>query len=102
MVLDRHLRVDSVAHPAKQDHRRCVFVGNLGFVDDESSQQAEAGSGKRSKRRAPADVEEGLWREFGKVGKVENVRVIRDKATRVGKGFAYVQFYVSHASICFA
>ena len=35
-----------------------------------------------------------LWREFGKVGTVENVRVIRDKKTRVGKGIAYVQFKV--------
>ncbi|CCF38047.1 nucleolar protein 12, partial [Colletotrichum higginsianum] len=25
IVLDRHLRVDSVAHPAPTDHRRCVF-----------------------------------------------------------------------------
>lgn len=36
MILDRHIRVDSVAHPAPVDHRRCVFVGNLGFVDDET------------------------------------------------------------------
>ena len=95
VILGRHLRVDSVAHPAKQDHRRCVFVGNLGFVDDESAQVQTDTIGKRQKQRAPADVEEGLWQEFGKAGKVENVRVIRDKVTRVGKGFAYVQFYVS-------
>jgi nucleolar protein 12 len=42
-------------------------------------------------------VEEGLWRTFGQQGKVENVRVVRDPKTRVGKGFAYVQFYVSSA-----
>ena len=97
VVLDRHIRVDSVAHPAKEDHRRCVFVGNLGFVDDESgidsAQAAEQGR-KPRKRKESADVEEGLWREFGKVGTVENVRVIRDKKTRVGKGIAYVQFKV--------
>ncbi|KAF2099319.1 RNA-binding domain-containing protein, partial [Rhizodiscina lignyota] len=72
VILDRYLRVDEVAHPAKVDHRRCVFVGNLGFE--------------------PSDVEEGLWREFGKAGIVESVRVVRDAKTRVGKGFAYVQF----------
>ncbi|EGP91621.1 uncharacterized protein MYCGRDRAFT_30158, partial [Zymoseptoria tritici IPO323] len=70
-VLARHMRVDSVAHPAKVDNHRCIFIGNLGF---------------------PADVEEGLWRTFSKCGTVESVRVIRDSTTRVGKGIAYVQF----------
>lgn len=98
MVLNRHLRVDSVAHPATTDHRRCVFVGNLGFVDDESAIRAaeddENGVKKVRKQKAPADVEEGLWRQFGNAGTVESVRVVRDKTTRVGKGFAYVQFKV--------
>ncbi|KAK3903768.1 hypothetical protein C8A05DRAFT_32469 [Staphylotrichum tortipilum] len=100
IVLDRHLRVDSVAHPAPVDHRRCVFVGNLGFVNDEtvfSSKLDEEGkevTEKRKRTKAPMDVEEGLWRVFGKeAGKVESVRVVRDPATRVGKGIAYVQFY---------
>lgn len=91
VILDRHLRVDGVAHPAKIDHRRCVFVGNLGFVDDESMlPQGDENERKRSK--VPSDVEEGLWRQFGKAGKIESVRVVRDEKTRVGKGFAYVQF----------
>jgi len=98
VVLGRHLRVDGVAHPSMVDHRRCVFVGNLGFVDDESRVRGEDDNddtGKK-KKKPPADVEEGLWRAFGKeAGKVENVRVVRDPKTRVGKGFAYVQFYVS-------
>lgn len=100
VVLERHLRVDEVAHPAKTDNRRCVFVGNLGFVDDESMiQEAEAKRiGKEiRKKKEPGDVEEGLWRTFGKVGTVESVRVVRDPKTRVGKGFAYVQFTVSSA-----
>lgn len=97
VVLDRHLRVDEVAHPAKTDHRRCVFVGNLGFVDDESAiQAADEAEGKKQKqkKKEPGDVEEGLWRQFGKCGTVESVRVVRDAKTRVGKGFAYVQFTV--------
>lgn len=93
IVLDRHLRVDGVAHPAKTDHRRCVFVGNLGFVDDESMLDA-AGENERKRSKIPSDIEEGLWRQFGKAGKVESVRVVRDEKTRVGKGFAYVQFEV--------
>ncbi|KAM5355735.1 hypothetical protein ACJ41O_002381 [Fusarium nematophilum] len=94
-VLDRHIRVDSVAHPSPTDHRRCVFVGNLGFVDDETVLNTNADGETTEKKRAktPADVEEGLWRTFGTQGKVENVRVVRDPKTRVGKGFAYVQFY---------
>ncbi|CZR54127.1 related to nucleolar protein 12 [Phialocephala subalpina] len=91
MVLDRHLRVDGVAHPAKTDHRRCVFVGNLGFVDDESMLD-QGGENERKRSKVPSDVEEGLWRQFGKAGAVESVRVVRDEKTRVGKGFAYVQF----------
>ncbi|QSS65647.1 nucleolar protein 12, RNA binding protein [Histoplasma capsulatum] len=134
VILDRHLRVDSVAHPAPIDYKRCVFVGNLGFVDEETpTDEQVAGQQKEKKRKQkhapPADVEEGLWRTFnehtrasiakpskptaaGKSadpssnkiskdtgpypdlggGPVESVRVIRDPATRIGKGVAYVQF----------
>ena len=100
VILDRHLRVDGVAHPAKIDHRRCVFVGNLGFVDDESMlPQGDENERKRSK--VPSDVEEGLWRQFGKAGKIESVRVVRDEKTRVGKGFAYVQFKVCPHYFCY-
>ena len=95
VILDRHLRADLVAHPFPTVPRRCVFIGNLGFVDDESAILAADEAEGREKRKAPkkpADVEEGLWRTFGKCGAVESVRVPRDPKTRVGKGFAYVQF----------
>ena len=97
IVLGRHLRVDGVASPATTDPRRCVFVGNLSFVDDESAietGQSDSPKVVSKKKKQPADVEEGLWVQFGKVGKVESVRVVRDATTRVGKGFAYVQFKV--------
>lgn len=84
IVLDRHLRVDSVAHPAKIDHRRCVFVGNLAFIDDETNVKAAQDEkiNKQVRRQSePADVEEGLWRQFGKAGTVESVRVVRDKTS---------------------
>lgn len=98
-VLGRHIRVDSVVHPSAMDHRRCIFVGNLGFVDDETvlTTNSEGKTVEKKRHKVPADVEEGLWRTFLKQGKVENVRVVRDAKTRVGKGFAYVQFYVSPA-----
>lgn len=97
IVLDRHLRVDRVAHPAQIDPRRCVFVGNLSFVNDESMINSAKDAEKNRRPRKgtePADAEEGLWRQFSNAGVVESVRVIRDKTTRVGKGFAYVQFQV--------
>ncbi|KAI4829634.1 hypothetical protein E4T44_09712 [Aureobasidium sp. EXF-8845] len=100
VVLDRHIRVDEVAHPAKTEPRRCVFVGNLGFVDDETNidkANAEEGKGTRKGNKTPSDVEEGLWRTFSTCGKVESVRVPRDPQTRVGKGFAYVQFTEENA-----
>ncbi|KAK3398073.1 nucleolar protein 12 [Sordaria brevicollis] len=104
IVLDRHIRVDSVAHPAPVDHKRCVFVGNLGFVDDETvlkvtvDEEGKEVTEKKKRTKQPMDVEEGLWRVFGKEGgKVESVRVVRDPVTRVGKGFAYVQFHDENA-----
>ncbi len=95
-VLGRHIRVDNVAHPSPTAHRRCIFVGNLGFVDDETMLNTNKDGEKETKKRnkVPSDIEEGLWRTFSKNGRVENVRVVRDPKTRVGKGFAYVQFYV--------
>ncbi|KAI5302002.1 Nucleolar protein 12 [Ascosphaera pollenicola] len=110
IVLDRHIRVDSVAHPAPVDHKRCVFVGNLAFVDKENTNDSDDEKKKRKKKDVPpADVEEGLWRTFNEHCKtedsgdahanspVESVRVIRDRNTRIGKGFAYVQFYNPNA-----
>ena len=95
VVLQRHLRVDHVAHPAPVDHRRCVFVGNLAFVDEENGDDVADAQKKKSK---PAgDAEEGLWQVFSAAGKIESVRIPRDKATRVSKGFAYVQFQDENA-----
>lgn len=101
-ILGRHIRVDSVAHPSPTAHRRCVFVGNLGFVDDETvtNTNKDGKEETRKRNKVPSDIEEGLWRTFSKSGKVENVRVVRDPKTRVGKGFAYVQFYVSVKPAC--
>ncbi|ETI25879.1 hypothetical protein G647_02656 [Cladophialophora carrionii CBS 160.54] len=91
VVLDRHLRVDYLARPLPIDHKRCVFIGNLSFVNEET-QPTDGNEGRRPTAKQPADAEEGLWRTFSKCGAVESVRVVRDQETRVSKGFAYVQF----------
>ncbi|KAK5197082.1 Nucleolar protein 12 [Exophiala xenobiotica] len=92
VVLDRHLRADYLGQPSKVDHKRCIFIGNLSFVNKETKPEDEDGEQRRPTAKEPADAEEGLWRVFGKIGKVESVRVVRDQETRVSKGFAYVQF----------
>lgn len=74
VVLGHHIRVDSVAHPAPHEPKRCVFVGNLDFEAQEES----------------------LWKHFLQCGKVESVRIVRDSKTNMGKGFAYVQFEVRY------
>ena len=54
---------------AALDSRHSIFVGNLPFAVEE----------------------EELWTAFADCGAIKRVRVIRDKITNLGKGFAYVQ-----------
>lgn len=70
VLINLHIRVDSVSHPAKIDNKRTIFVGNLDFEEKE----------------------EELWKIFGECGEVESVRIVRDSTTNMGKGFGYVQF----------
>lgn len=69
LLEDLHLRVD-LSENKKHDTNSSVFVGNLPFNT----------------------TEEKLRNHFSKCGQIEDVRVIRDKATGIGKGFAYVKF----------
>eukprot|EP00049_Salpingoeca_infusionum_P007152 m.116205 g.116205 ORF g.116205 m.116205 type:complete len:539 (+) comp13601_c0_seq2:150-1766(+) len=71
VFLERHIRVDRVSsNPVKFDPSQTVFVGNL-----------------------PLDVtEESLYQAFEEAGTVDAVRIVRDKETAIGKGFAYVKF----------
>jgi len=64
------LRVDSSTKPKEHNHDCSIFVGNL-----------------------PFDIEEEvLRRHFVDCGKIVNIRLIKDKRTRIGKGFGYVLF----------
>ena len=71
---DKVIRVDIAFKPAKEDSKvdqsRAVFVGNV-----------------------PFDVtEDDVIAHFSKCGKIDNVRIVRDAKTGIGKGFCYVNF----------
>ncbi|XP_027018546.1 RNA-binding protein 34 isoform X1 [Tachysurus fulvidraco] len=67
---DVYIRVDRVSQHGSHDHKRSVFVGNL-----------------------PYDIMElSLRQHFEECGKVEAVRLVRDRNTGVGKGFGYILF----------
>ncbi|KAF9435987.1 Nucleolar protein 12 [Entomortierella beljakovae] len=70
LFLNKHIRVDTVDGAKQHQPKKSVFVGNLAFDAQE----------------------EDLWNFFKDSGDVENVRIIRDRRTNLGKGFAYVQF----------
>ncbi|QSL64381.1 hypothetical protein MERGE_001682 [Pneumocystis wakefieldiae] len=70
LLLNRHIRVDSVAYPTPHVSKRSIFIGNLSFDAQE----------------------EQLWSYFSQCGEIEFVRIVRNSETNVGKGFAYVQF----------
>ena len=71
---DKVIRVDIAFKPAKEDNKvdqsRAIFVGNL-----------------------PFDItEDDVITHFSKCGKIDNVRIVRDAQTGIGKGFCYVNF----------
>ncbi|KAL6074983.1 RNA-binding protein 34 [Balamuthia mandrillaris] len=95
-VEGKHLRVDYATPPVAAaaaaggtaaaaaarnmfDNKLSVFVGNLPFDMEE----------------------EALRQHFADCGEIENVRLIRDKDTNLGKGFGYILF-ASKASVSLA
>ncbi|XP_043108051.1 RNA-binding protein 34 [Puntigrus tetrazona] len=65
-----HIRVDRVSQHSGHDHKRSIFVGNL-----------------------PYDIMELPLREhFEDCGSVKAVRLVRDRASGMGKGFGYILF----------
>jgi len=69
IVEEKHIRVD-LSENKKHNTSASIFVGNL-----------------------PFNAKEDAIREhFAKCGNIEDIRVVRDKATGIGKGFAYIRF----------
>eukprot|EP00002_Diphylleia_rotans_P002387 TRINITY_DN1150_c0_g4_i2.p1 TRINITY_DN1150_c0_g4~~TRINITY_DN1150_c0_g4_i2.p1 ORF type:complete len:485 (-),score=132.62 TRINITY_DN1150_c0_g4_i2:112-1566(-) len=73
---ERHIQVDRITGDKTFDCSRTIFVGNLPFETENES----------------------LFQHFAQCGEVEGVRIVRDKETGLGKGFAYVCFK-SEASV---
>jgi nucleolar protein 12 len=69
VIKSNHIRVD-YAIRRHLDFDQTIFIGNLHF----------------------AATEEELRKLFQKCGAIENIRIIRDPSTHVGKGIAYVTF----------
>lgn len=67
------IRVDHSIPDRKYDAGKAVFIGNVPFAIEEDN----------------------LRSFFAECGDIESVRIIRDKNTGVGKGFAYINFKCS-------
>ena len=87
------------------DPKLSIFVGSLDFATKEEDLRAFFESVLVAERGAPSldagdDESAGEEEEEGKpgtkkaLGWVRRVRIVRDRETLLGKGFAYVQFLV--------
>ena len=99
--MDRRIRVDRIGKPDKNDRRATgggdlklsIFVGNLDFATKDDDLMVFFEGVVSAERGPPTSI--GLDRdEEADACWVTRVRIIRDKDTQLGKGFAYVQFAV--------
>ena len=64
------IRVDMALKGKVHDNKKSIFLGNLSF----------------------STKEEDVRQMFSKCGTIENIRIVRDGSTGIGKGFGYVNF----------
>ncbi|WFD00484.1 Nucleolar protein 12 [Malassezia yamatoensis] len=88
-----------VGASAQADLKRTLFVGNLDFETNEEEVRSLFEKLVREERGAPPSDATSSLRLDGEAQPswssaewVQSVRIIRDKATQLGKGFAYVKF----------
>jgi nucleolar protein 12 len=94
---------------SKEDQARTLFVGNLDFEADEEDLRAMLEAVMKQERGSPPATAGALGKEIASLPAfeetseeaqaalglstwVQSVRMIRDAATQMGKGFAYVRF----------
>ncbi|KAH8915143.1 hypothetical protein BT69DRAFT_1289209 [Atractiella rhizophila] len=89
VFMDRTLVVDSLSKEKKKvdtdELRRTIYVGNLDFAEDEEKLRKSLEAKLKEEMGAPEDG-----------GYVQRVRIVRDRKTGLGKGFAYVVFQSSN------
>ncbi|KAF8729363.1 hypothetical protein AX14_006234 [Amanita brunnescens Koide BX004] len=102
--MDRLLRVDVVGKSSARgpdaDPKLTIFVGNLDFASKEEDLRVFFEGVVSKERGAPPPLPEDEEHEEGvnncSVMKeqtwVTRVRIVRDRETQLGKGFAYIQF----------
>jgi nucleolar protein 12 len=84
------------------DPKLSIFVGNLDFAAKEEDLRAFFETLVDSERGVrPQDQGEANGDEIRSSGWVARVRVVKDKDTLLGKGFAYVQFAVRNFDVIF-
>jgi nucleolar protein 12 len=108
LFMERIIRVDLVgknreneaAGSSDTDPKLSVFVGNLDFASKEEDLRVFFEGLMTSERGLPPpppppndDIDEELQKK--PLTWVTRVRIVRDKDTQLGKGFAYIQFTVS-------
>ncbi|KDR08159.1 RNA-binding protein 34 [Zootermopsis nevadensis] len=67
---EHHIRVDMASGKTDYDQKKAVFLGNVPFAAEDDD----------------------LWKIFESCGKISSIRLVRDRTTGVGKGFAYINF----------
>jgi nucleolar protein 12 len=67
---EKTLRVDNAGNSSQVDNKKSIFVGNIAFDAKE----------------------EEIRQVFQPYGTIENVRIVRDNITSIGKGFCFVEF----------
>ncbi|KIY64162.1 hypothetical protein CYLTODRAFT_381221 [Cylindrobasidium torrendii FP15055 ss-10] len=82
--MDRILRVDVVGKPDGGEPKLSVFVGSVDFAAKDEDLRAYFEALLTAERGGPPEGDGARW--------VTRVRIVRDRETQLGKGFAYVQF----------